>query len=57
MELIHSDIPGEVQNNDWKRLARSRGMSDVGTVGRNTNSQGTDPYSGDELEDLWYNPH
>jgi len=57
MELLHSDIPGEVQNADWKRLARSRGMSDVGTVGRNSNNQGTDPYSQDELEDLWYNPH
>lgn len=57
MELLHSDIPGEVQNNDWKRLARSRGMSDVGSLGRTTNNQGIDPYSRDEIEDLWYNPH
>lgn len=57
MELLHSDIPGEVQNNDWKQLARSRSQNNPGNLGRITNEQGIDPYSFDELEDLWFNPH
>jgi GWxTD domain-containing protein len=57
MELLHSDIPGEIQNNDWKRLARSRAQTDPGNLGRITNEQGIDPYSFDQLEDLWFNPY
>ncbi|MFM1772223.1 MAG: hypothetical protein RLZZ71_1365 [Bacteroidota bacterium] len=57
MELLHSDIPNEIRNFDWKNLVRSRQMSDPTTTGRIGNNQDRDPYSGDELEDLWYNPH
>lgn len=57
MELLHSDIPNEVRNFDWKNLVRSRQMSDPTSTGRIGNNQDRDPYSGDELEDLWYNPH
>jgi GWxTD domain-containing protein len=57
MELLHTDIPGEIMNYDWKNLVRSRQMSDPATVTRNQNNQRQDPYSGDELEGLWYNPH
>jgi GWxTD domain-containing protein len=57
MELFHSDIPNEVRNFDWKNLVRSRQMSDPTSTGRIGNNQDRDPYSGDELEDLWYNPH
>ena len=57
MELLHSDIPNEVRNYDWKNLVRSRQMNDPSSTGRIGNNQNQDPYSGDELEDLWYNPH
>jgi GWxTD domain-containing protein len=57
MELLHTDIPGEIMNYDWKNLVRSRQMNDPATVTRNQNNQRQDPYSGDELESLWYNPH
>lgn len=57
MELLHSDIPVEVRNFDWKNLVRSRQMSDPSSAGRLGNNQNQDPYSGDELEELWYNPH
>ena len=57
MELLHSDIPNEVRNFDWKNLVRSRKMNDPASTGRIGNNQNQDPYSGDELEDLWYNPH
>jgi GWxTD domain-containing protein len=57
MELLHSDIPTETKNYDWKNLVRSRQMSDPASAGRIGNNQNRDPYSGDELEDLWYNPH
>jgi GWxTD domain-containing protein len=56
-ELLHSDIPNEVTNFDWKNMVRTRQMNDPNTVNRLKNNQRQDPYSGDELEDLWYNPH
>lgn len=56
LELLHSDIPDEIQNPDWRRLVRSRESSRPSDVGRITSQQLTDPYSGDEIEDLWYNP-
>ncbi len=56
-ELLHSDVPWETQNNDWKLLVRSRSMNTPGTVNRNTSTQMTTRFNGDELEDLWYNPY
>jgi GWxTD domain-containing protein len=56
-ELLHSDIPNEITNFDWKNMVRSRQMNDPSTVNRLKNNQRQDPYSGDELESLWYNPH
>lgn len=57
MEILHTDIPNETKNYDWKNLVRSRQMNDPASTGRIGNNQNQDPYSGDELEDLWYNPH
>jgi GWxTD domain-containing protein len=57
MELLHSDVNGEITNFDWKNMVRSRQMNDPATVSRIKNNQRQDPYSGDELESLWYNPH
>lgn len=56
-ELLHSDVPWETQNNDWKILVRSRSMNTPGTVNRNASNQMTQRFNGDELEDLWYNPY
>jgi GWxTD domain-containing protein len=56
-ELLHSDIANEVTNFDWKNMVRTRQMNDPNTVNRLKNNQRQDPYSGDELEGLWYNPH
>lgn len=56
-ELLHSDISNEITNFDWKNLVRTRQMNDPSTVNRLKNNQRQDPYSGDELEQLWYNPH
>ena len=56
-ELLHSDVPNEIQNYDWKNMVRSRQMNDPNTVGRLKNNQRVNPFSGDELEDLWYNPN
>ncbi|MFN9393063.1 MAG: GWxTD domain-containing protein [Flavobacteriales bacterium] len=55
-ELLHSDVPDEIQNNDWRRLVRSREASRPTDVSRIASQQLTDPYSGDEIEDLWFNP-
>ena len=56
-ELMHSDVPQEAKNNDWPNLVKTRTNSTPSDVSRNSNQQFRDPYSGDELQDLWYNPH
>lgn len=58
MELLHSDVPAEVKNFAWKEMVRSRpaalNMSDASAVNA---AQRTDPFSRDEIENLWYSPH
>jgi GWxTD domain-containing protein len=57
-ELLHSDVPAEPKNFDWKNMVRTRGsVVNAGTASDRNANQNKDPYSGDELEDLWYNPH
>jgi GWxTD domain-containing protein len=56
-ELLHSDAPGEIRNYDWKNLTMSRGMNTSSSVNRMGTNQSQDPYSGNLVEDLWYNPH
>jgi GWxTD domain-containing protein len=56
-DLLHSDAPAETKNYDWKNLVRNRTLNDPATVNRIGNNQFSDPYSRDEVEDLWYNPH
>jgi GWxTD domain-containing protein len=57
MSLLHSDATKEVKNHNWKVMVRSRNnYSAIDASSRNA-SQMKDPYSGDEIEDLWYNPH
>jgi len=56
MALLHSDATKEVKNHNWKTMVRSRNYSSsIDASSRNAN-QMKDPYSGDEIEDLWYNP-
>ena len=58
LELLHSDVPGEVKNFNWKDMVRSRpaalNMSDASS---NNANQRTDSNSRDEIENLWYSPH
>ena len=55
--LLHSDMLGEVSNNDWLQILRSRE-----NPLRVTNSQlnrlnpRRDTFSGEEPEDLFFNP-
>ena len=56
-ELLHSDVPQEPKNMDWPSLVRQRAMNTPGQVGRNSNLQDRNNFSGDELQDLWYNPY
>jgi GWxTD domain-containing protein len=54
-ELLHSDVPGEVQNPDWRGLARTRGMDSPANTSRRQN-ENRDRYTGDELEELFFSP-
>jgi GWxTD domain-containing protein len=58
MDLLHSDVPGETKNFNWKDMVRSRptglNMSDASRLNAN---QRTDPNTRDEIENLWYSPH
>lgn len=57
-ELLHSDAPNETKNFEWKTLVRTRPLAvNMGDASRKNSQQMRDPYSGDELEDLWYNPY
>lgn len=57
-ELLHTDVPNEVKNFDWKTLVRTRPLAvNAADASRKNANQMRDPYSGDELEDLWYNPY
>ena len=57
MSLLHSDALKEVKNHNWKEMVRSRSYASSTAASSRNSSQMRDPYSGDEIEDLWYNPH
>lgn len=56
--LLHSDLPGEIQNFDWRQIMRGRRASSsvadsqFFNMDQNTNYS----YEGEELEDLFFNP-
>jgi GWxTD domain-containing protein len=58
MDLLHSDVPEETKNFNWKEMVRSRPTSlNIGDSSiRNANNR-TDTNSRDEIENLWYSPH
>jgi GWxTD domain-containing protein len=56
-ELINTEnLPMEVKNADWKRMVKTGTSDSVAGVGREGFNQ-KDRNTGDELEELWYNPH
>jgi len=58
MELLHSDVPNEVKNHQWKEMVRSRPLAlNMGDASRLNANQNKDPFSTDELENLWFSPH
>ena len=56
LEILHSDMPGEISNNDWIEILKSREnrlrVSD--TQLNRLNPRNT--FSREEPEDLFYNP-
>jgi hypothetical protein len=58
MDLLHSDVPGETKNFNWKEMVRSRPTAlNMGDASRLNANQRTDPNGRDEIENLWYSPH
>jgi GWxTD domain-containing protein len=55
-ELLHSDVPGEVQNENWPYIMRSKNNDLRPTDTQLNRMNPRDTYSRDELEDLFYNP-
>jgi GWxTD domain-containing protein len=55
-ELLHADAPGEIFNASWREMVRSGFRNDPIQTARNSFNQ-RDTNSGDELEELWFNPH
>lgn len=58
MELLHSDVPAEPKNFNWKEMVRSRPTAlNMSDASRNNANQRVDPNSTDEIENLWFSPH
>lgn len=56
MEILQTDMPGEIQNEDWLRILRSR-ENRVNVIDSQINRLNPrDTYSREEPEDLYYNP-
>ena len=55
--LLHSDMLGEVQNTDWLHILRNRenGLQVIETQLNRLNPK-RDTFSGEEPEDLFFNP-
>lgn len=56
MEILQSDIPGEIQNEDWLQLLRTRENAVRVTESQLNRLNPRDTYSRVEPEDLYYNP-
>lgn len=58
MELLHSDVPNEIKNHQWREMVRSRPTAlNMGDASRLNMEQNKDPFSRDELENLWFTPY
>jgi GWxTD domain-containing protein len=54
--LLHSDMLGETQNNDWPTIMRTKNPELRPSDSGSNRSNPRDSFSGDSLEDLFYNP-
>lgn len=54
--LLHSDMLGEVQNQDWRSIVQSKNTDLRPTDSALNTMAPRDTYSFDELEDLFFNP-
>jgi GWxTD domain-containing protein len=58
MELLHSDVPAEPKNFNWKEMVRSRPSAlNMSDASRNNANQRVDTNSRDEIDNLWFTPH
>ena len=56
MEILQSDMPGEIKNDDWLQMLKSR-ENRVQVIDSQINRLNPrDTYSREEPEDLYYNP-
>ena len=56
MEILQSDMPGEIQNEDWIQMLRSRENRTQVINSQLNRMNPRDTYSREEPEDLYYNP-
>lgn len=54
--LLHSDMLGEVSNNDWPTIMRTENVEISAAQSSQNRQNRLNSFSGDELEDLFYNP-
>lgn len=54
--LLHSDMWGETQNNDWPTIMRTKNPELRPSDSGSNRLDPRDSFSGDSLEDLFYNP-
>jgi GWxTD domain-containing protein len=54
--LLHSDMWGETQNNDWPTIMRTKNPELRPSDSGSNRLDPRDTFSGDQLEDLFYNP-
>jgi GWxTD domain-containing protein len=58
MELLHSDVPAEPKNFNWKEMVRSRPTAlNMSDASMNNANQRVDTNSRDEIDNLWFTPH
>lgn len=55
-DLLHSDMLGEVQNEDWRSIMRTKNNDLRPSDSQLNRVDPRDTYSRDELEDLFFNP-
>jgi GWxTD domain-containing protein len=55
-EILHSDMPGEIKNQDWLQMLKSRENRVKVTDSQLNRLNPRNTFSGEEPEDLFYNP-
>lgn len=58
MELLHSDVPSEVKNYQWREMVRSRPTAlNMGEASQLNAGRNNESFSREELEKLWATPY